>query len=74
MNEASAAPLTSMQKILNAVERFGNKVPHPVVIFVILIGIVIVLSQLLYWIGTSVSYQVVNLETHKVDHATATDC
>ena len=30
-----------MQKFLDAVERFGNKVPHPVVIFVILIGIVI---------------------------------
>ena len=72
MSQASAEPATSMQKILNAVERFGNKVPHPVVIFVILIGIVIVLSQLLYWIGTSVSYQVVNLETHEVDHATAT--
>ena len=61
-----------MQKFLDAVERFGNKVPHPVVIFVILIGIVIVLSQLLYMLGTSVSYQVVNLETHKVEHATAT--
>ena len=72
MSQASAAPATAMQKFLDAVERFGNKVPHPVVIFVILIGIVIVLSQLLYMLGTSVSYQVVNLETHKVEHATAT--
>ena len=36
-----AAPATSMQKILNVVERVGNKVPHPVIIFVILIAIVI---------------------------------
>ena len=34
----AAAPPTTMQRILDIVERVGNKVPHPVVIFVILIG------------------------------------
>ena len=42
---------TTMQRILDAVERVGNKVPHPVIIFVILIGIVIVLSHIFYMLG-----------------------
>ncbi len=50
----AAAPATTMQKILDVVERVGNKVPHPVVIFVILIGIVIVLSHIFYMLGLSV--------------------
>ncbi len=59
-----------MQRILDVVERVGNRVPHPVMIFVILIGIVILLSHLLYMLGASVSYQVVNLETDSVEHTT----
>jgi aminobenzoyl-glutamate transport protein len=39
----TAAPPTTMQRVLDVVERVGNKVPHPVIIFVILIGVVIVL-------------------------------
>ena len=44
MDTAIAAPKTGMQKLLDAVERVGNRVPHPVMIFVYLIGIVVVLS------------------------------
>jgi aminobenzoyl-glutamate transport protein len=62
--------MTRMEKILGAIERFGNKVPHPVMIFVILIGVVIVLSQILELLGVSVSYDVINLETHKPEHVT----
>jgi aminobenzoyl-glutamate transport protein len=58
------------QKLLDAVERFGNKVPHPVMIFVILIGVVIVLSHLLYIAGVQVTYEVVDPETHAVNTAT----
>ena len=47
MSTANAAPKTAMQRFLDGVERVGNMVPHPVVIFLILIGIVIVLSALL---------------------------
>jgi aminobenzoyl-glutamate transport protein len=42
----AAAPPTTMQRVLDVVERVGNKVPHPVIIFVILIGVVIVLSHI----------------------------
>ena len=66
----SAAPATSMQRILDVVERVGNRVPHPVIIFVILIGIVIVLSHVFYMLGLSVSYQVINPQTHEVEDAT----
>ncbi|MEX2264794.1 MAG: AbgT family transporter [Bryobacteraceae bacterium] len=55
-----------MQRLLDGVERVGNKVPHPVVIFVLLIGIVILLSHLFYLLGTSVTYETINPETHEV--------
>jgi aminobenzoyl-glutamate transport protein len=63
------APKTTMQRILDAVERFGNSVPHPIVIFLILIAVVMVLSHILYLLGANVSYQVINPETHKVETA-----
>jgi len=59
-----------MQKILDTVERVGNKVPHPVVIFLILIAIVIVLSHIFYLMGVAISYQVINPETHKLESQT----
>ena len=61
-----------MQKLLDGVERVGNRVPHPVVIFLILIAIVVVLSHILYMFGASVSYQIVDPETHKVVNTTTT--
>ena len=45
----------SMQKILDVVEKVGNKVPHPVVIFLILIAIVVVLSARPGLTGASVT-------------------
>ena len=60
MIQASAKPKTAMQSFLDVVERVGNIVPHPVVIFLILIGIVIVLSAILGAFGTSVTF-----ETHQ---------
>jgi aminobenzoyl-glutamate transport protein len=64
------AAKSAMQKFLDVVEKVGNKVPHPAVIFLILIAIVIVLSQILHMLGTSISYQVLNPETHKLETAT----
>lgn len=42
---------------LATVERVGNMVPHPAIIFFILIGIVIVLSAIFGMLGTSVTYE-----------------
>ena len=69
---STAVPKTFMQRLLDVVEAAGNRVPHPAVIFLGLIGIVVVLSHLLYLAGTSVSYQVVNPDTHEVEQATST--
>ncbi len=52
-------PKSLMQRILDVVEKVGNKVPHPVVIFLILIAIVLVLSHLFYLLGTGVTYEVI---------------
>ena len=59
-----------MQKMLDGVERVGNKVPHPVMIFVILIGIVAVLSHIFYLMGASVIYEAINPDTHEVEQTT----
>jgi aminobenzoyl-glutamate transport protein len=48
-----------MQKFLDVIEKVGNKVPHPIIIFLILIGIVLVLSHVLHWTGASVSYEMI---------------
>jgi p-aminobenzoyl-glutamate transporter AbgT len=36
---------TTLERLLDLVERVGNRVPHPAVIFVLLIGLVILLSR-----------------------------
>ncbi|WP_164018547.1 AbgT family transporter [Pyxidicoccus trucidator] len=59
-----------MARVLDTVERVGNKVPHPAVIFVALIGVVIVLSHVFYMLGASVTYETINPETHAVEETT----
>jgi len=59
MGQTGEASKTFMQKILDVVEKVGNKVPHPAVIFLVLIAIVVLLSHALYLAGTSVTTQVV---------------
>jgi aminobenzoyl-glutamate transport protein len=59
MSTPSAAPKTVMQRILDVVEKVGNMVPHPVLIFLALIAIVIVLSQVLHMAGVSVTQEVI---------------
>ncbi|MCI0366222.1 MAG: M20/M25/M40 family metallo-hydrolase [Phycisphaerales bacterium] len=61
---------TFMQRLLDGVERVGNKVPHPVIIFVALILLVIVLSHIVYLTGASVTYESINAETHDVEMKT----
>jgi aminobenzoyl-glutamate transport protein len=70
MSQSIAAPKSATQKFLDVVERVGNKVPHPAVIFLMLIAIVVVLSQILHMLGTSISYEVINPDTHKIERAT----
>ena len=67
---STATAKSTTQRILDTVERVGNSVPHPIVIFLVLIAVVLVLSQLLYMLGATVTYQVINPDTHKIETAT----
>ncbi|MEK8225660.1 AbgT family transporter [Oerskovia sp. M15] len=42
--------------MLDGIERVGNKVPHPAIIFLGLIALIILLSHALYLAGTSVTF------------------
>ena len=56
---------------LDVIERVGNRVPNPAVIFLILIALIIVLSHVFHLMGSSVTFQVVNAQTHEIENATA---
>jgi p-aminobenzoyl-glutamate transporter AbgT len=56
--KTAATKRSASQRMLDAIERIGNKVPHPVMIFLGLIGLVIVLSAIFAAIGVSVTYEV----------------
>jgi aminobenzoyl-glutamate transport protein len=71
MSESSRTPKTFMQKLLDGVERVGNKVPHPAVLFFGLIALVVLLSHAFYLLGTSVTYQRIDPATHKPEEVTA---
>ncbi|WOH64454.1 AbgT family transporter [Bradyrhizobium sp. BWA-3-5] len=71
-SEADTEPARAPARtVLDTIERIGNSIPHPVVIFLILIAITMALSHLLHLLDASVSYQVINLKTHGIDTVTA---
>jgi len=45
--------------MLDGIERAGNKMPHPAIMFLALCAAVIVLSQILYWFNVQATFQVV---------------
>ncbi len=58
---ASAAPNEKqglMQRLLGGIEKVGNKVPHPVLMFLYLIIGVVILSHILYLAGVSVTEEI----------------
>jgi len=65
----TSSPKTAMQRFLDGVERVGNMVPHPVVIFLILIAIVIVGSAVLGFFGTAITFERINPDTHEIENA-----
>lgn len=70
--EPIKTPKTGLEKILDTIERVGNKVPHPAVIFIWLILGVIVLSHIFYLMGASATYESINPDTHQTEQVTAT--
>lgn len=55
---APAKPKGLTQRFLDGVERVGNKIPHPVIMFLYLILAVILLSHVLYLMGVSVTQEI----------------
>ncbi|NPV54759.1 MAG: AbgT family transporter [Firmicutes bacterium] len=51
------------------IERVGNKVPHPAILFLALILGLIILSQILVWIGVRATYEVVVPPTVEVEES-----
>lgn len=45
--------------MLDGIEKVGNKVPHPVIMFLYLLAIVMVLSHIFYMMGVSVTEDIV---------------
>jgi aminobenzoyl-glutamate transport protein len=72
MTQTGEASKTVLQTLLDGVETVGNKVPHPAVIFLVLMGVVVLLSHAFYVLGASVSYQRINPQTHDIEDLTAT--
>lgn len=72
MSQASEAPQkTLLHRVLDLVERVGNKVPHPAILFLLMLAAVVVLSHVLSLFGVSVTYQRINPETQAAEETTA---
>jgi len=61
----SVAGRSFMQRLLDAVEQAGNKVPHPAIIFLSMSGIVIVLSHVFYLLAVAVTYEMIDPVTNQ---------
>jgi aminobenzoyl-glutamate transport protein len=57
-----------MQRALDVIERAGNKVPNPVLLFLYLIVLVIILSAILAWAGVSVTEQIAEPVPYPAQH------
>ncbi|WP_067727669.1 AbgT family transporter [Oceanobacillus damuensis] len=57
-------------RFLNFIEEKGNKLPHPVTIFILFTLIVIAVSHILYLNGISVTFEGVNNETNETEMLT----
>ncbi len=61
----------SKRGVLGAIERVGNKLPHPATIFVILCSIIIVISSIMSKMGVSVTYTGLDRSTMEIKEMTA---
>ena len=57
--------------LLGIIEKIGNKVPHPVIMFLYLIALIIILSQVLYWFDVSVTTEIAVHEDQLIPDAEA---
>jgi aminobenzoyl-glutamate transport protein len=55
----SAPEHTFLERLLDGIERAGNKMPDAAILFLVLCGVVIVVSQVLYWFDVKATFEVV---------------
>jgi aminobenzoyl-glutamate transport protein len=48
-----------MARILDGIERIGNKMPNPAVLFLLLCVLIILLSQVLFWLNVKATYETI---------------
>jgi len=72
LDEAEPDKKPLLDRMLDWIEKAGNKVPHPAIIFVGLIVFIVVLSQILDWMNVSVTYEVANNEPTAVEELNLT--
>lgn len=70
MSEENPPRKGILQRLLDVVERVGNKVPHPAVLFFSLAVLVVVLSHTLHLLGAEVSYDRIDPQTHEIEPTT----
>ena len=70
--DSPAPKKAGMQRMLDGIERVGNKVPHPAIIFLSLCGLVIVLSAIFAAIGVHVTYETAAPPPSQVDRPSTT--
>lgn len=61
-----------MEKVLNAVERIGNRLPHPLALFAYLTLALIVISAICSWAGVSVTGEMIDPATGELTEQTVT--
>jgi aminobenzoyl-glutamate transport protein len=70
MKEGVKKNHSKIDKLLDGVERLGNRVPHPAIIFLLLIVFVMVLSQIFQMMGQNATYEIYNAELDKMEFTT----
>ncbi|MEG0570538.1 MAG: AbgT family transporter, partial [Oscillospiraceae bacterium] len=55
------------QKFLNRIELLGNKLPHPITLFFIFCLTIIIISAICEYFGLSVTGEIINRQTNKVE-------
>jgi aminobenzoyl-glutamate transport protein len=59
VDDAPAGERGALERVLDGIERAGNRMPHPAILFLWLCVGVILLSQVLYWADVKATYEVV---------------
>lgn len=72
MTDVAVEKRSALQKVLDAIERAGNKVPHPVIIFLALIALIMVLSAIFQAVGSSVTFDRATLGSDELETVTVT--